>query len=477
VPPYIPTNFIPKIFKKTNMSLETTVIKNDLCSGCGACSYIQPEKFQMKFDQYEMIKAYVIDDISPQDSVVENVCPFSNNSKNEDTLAQELYPEAKFSDEYLGRYNSTYVGYANEGEFRTKGSSGGTGKWLLQELLNQDQVDYVIQVAPEVIDGELFSYRVYKQGDNLTTGAKSAYYPITLDGALDFMKEHDGRYAVTAVPCFSKALRNLADNDELINKRLSFIIGIVCGHLKSAYFAKLLSWQVGINPESLKGIDFRGEIQGGVANDKALSATSLDGNHSTPVATRSLFGGNWGYNFFKYKACDYCDDVMAETADISIGDAWLPEFINDSRGHNVIVCRNTIIDKIIKKATIDNKLSMETIAPEKIAHSQLGGFKHRREGLNYRITKAKSLNEWTPNKRFITGKNTSSVRKNVYNYRIIIREQSEALFKKALLKNDLSYFIDKISPLIKQLEYTPYYYKIISFMKRAFNKIKRTLIG
>lgn len=41
-----------------------------------------------------------------------------------------------------------------------------------------------------------------------------------------------------------------------------------------------------------------------------------------------------------YKACDFCDDVFAETADIALGDAWLPEYVQDGNGTNVVVTRN-----------------------------------------------------------------------------------------------------------------------------------------
>lgn len=459
------------------MTFEDSVIKNDFCSGCGVCAYVQPDKFEMKFDPYEMIKAHVLDDSIPLDDRVNLVCPFSNEAQNEDALARELFPDAVFSDESLGRYNSTYVGFVNEGEFRDKGGSGGTGKWLLRELLNRDLVDYVIQVAPEVVDGELFSYRIFRQGDDLINGAKSAYYPITMDKALAYMKENEGRYAVTAVPCFAKALRNLADNDEVIRERLSFVVGIICGHLKSAYFAKLLGWQVGVHPDALKGIDFRGEMPGGVANDKALRARSNDGQTSAPTATRSLLGGNWGHNFFRYKACDYCDDLMAETADIVIGDAWLPQYIEDPRGHNVIVCRNPVIDELLLNAQAEGRISIEAISSEEVVESQPGGFRDRREGLNYRVGKARANGEWVPDKRFVTVKRTPFVRKHAYDARMALREKSSPLFKEALEKNDLSHFTTNIQPLIQRLENMPKQHPLSRFAERVYFKLLRMLTG
>lgn len=32
------------------------------------------------------------------------------------------------------------------------------------------------------------------------------------------------------------------------------------------------------------------------------------------------------------RACNYCDDVFAECADVTCMDAWLPEYSQDHRG-------------------------------------------------------------------------------------------------------------------------------------------------
>ena len=36
-------------------------------------------------------------------------------------------------------------------------------------------------------------------------------------------------------------------------------------------------------------------------------------------------------------ACEFCDDVVGETADMSVGDAWLPGYVSDWRGTSVVV--------------------------------------------------------------------------------------------------------------------------------------------
>src|SRR5690606_38702641 len=43
--------------------------------------------------------------------------------------------------------------------------------------------------------------------------------------------------------------------------------------------------------------------------------------------------GDWGAGFLQNPACDFCDDVVAETADIAFGDAWVEPYASDGPGH------------------------------------------------------------------------------------------------------------------------------------------------
>ncbi|MGJ3627724.1 hypothetical protein AB5I41_13435 [Sphingomonas sp. MMS24-JH45] len=47
--------------------------------------------------------------------------------------------------------------------------------------------------------------------------------------------------------------------------------------------------------------------------------------------------GDWVRAFFQASAGDYRDDVVAETADISFGEAWVEPYASDGRGTNVVV--------------------------------------------------------------------------------------------------------------------------------------------
>lgn len=114
---------------------------------------------------------------------------------------------------------------------------------------------------------------------------------------------------------------------------------------------------------------------------------------------QDLQGTNYGQGFFKYKACDYCDDVLAETADIAFGDAWIEPYIRDPQGTNVVVVRSEYLARLFEVAAGKGEIVLQQLSPEDVVKSQAGGLRHRRDGLAVRLQMARLIRAWTPRKR------------------------------------------------------------------------------
>src|SRR5690606_20846723 len=116
---------------------------------------------------------------------------------------------------------------------------------------------------------------------------------------------------------------------------------------------------------------FRKKLEDRPADDYAIEVQGKkNGKHvifSSPK--NNLYTTNWGQGQFKYNACEFCDDVLAETADVTVGDAWLPEYANDSMGTNIIVVRNSTILKIIEDNK-DKEIQIDEIGAEQVYKSQ-----------------------------------------------------------------------------------------------------------
>jgi coenzyme F420-reducing hydrogenase beta subunit len=312
-----------------------------------------------------------------------------------------------------------------------------------------DAVVHVRQNVGEAAAGNLYEYTVTRSAEELLATSRSAYYPITLARVIELMRADKARFAITGVPCFIKALRLLTTSDEVLRERIAVAVGIVCGHLKSKAFAEHLAWQLGVSPDDLGGIEFRGKLEGQRANNKGVSAYSLSRQEWTPlVSSKRLLGGDWGQSLFKYKACDYCDDVFAETADVVVGDAWLPKYVEDSKGTSIIVCRNPDVQRMLDEGVSTGQLVLHKTKPEQIVRSQAGGVRHKREGLAYRLSVDESNNKWHPPKRVMASTRLRKRRQKMYTLRAELAAASHKAFNDAKKSKNPMIFKNQMQGLI-----------------------------
>lgn len=458
------------------------VIENGYCIGCGSCASIKNSPFTIEFNGNGIYQANTkpINNISTQNTNHDGVCPFSNSSLNEDQIGQKLYAEDCQYDSKIGYYLKTFAGHVNEGIFRDSGSSGGIGTWILTRLLEKKLVDYVIHIhsqSPTENDPRLFKYGVSSTIDQVIAGAKTRYYPVEMSEVLEIVREQPGRYAIIGIPCFIKAVRLLMLQDKIFHERIKFCIGLICGHLKSTQFAEMFAWQLGIAPKTIEKIDFRKKLPATSASAYGVEVTGKENNQLTTKISppvNEMFGTNWGLGFFKYKACDYCDDITAETADLTVGDAWLPQYVKDHRGTNVVVVRNKILAEILEEGIKSNSLSLDEVSAETIIQSQDANYRHRRTGLGYRLYLMEKQGKWHPPKRVKSSNLMLPWIKKRFILRMELAEKSHFFFKEALVLGSFSNFVEKIAPVIQSYQNTynlPLWYRILAKLKYLFQTI------
>jgi len=447
-----PDSESPDLFK--------TVVAGGYCVGCGACAVVCGKiRIEMTdLGTYQAVLGNGTTLSSAENRAAAAVCGFSTLAQNEDQIAGALYSAHATRHPEVGYHIQTLTGHVVEGTFRADGSSGGMGTWIAAELLRLRHIDAVIHVQPRYAaqksGSPLYEFSIACSEEDLRSGAHSHYYPVTLADVFARIKKDTGlRYALIGVPCFIKAARLLAQQDESIARAVRFYIGLVCGHLKSAAFAMSLGWQAGIAPDQLHSIDFRHKIQGRSPRKYGFRATGNTerGNVEVGRPMQDVFGGDWGLGFFKYKACDYCDDVFAETADIVIGDAWLPQFDAVWQGTNILVVRHPLFVDILASASAQSRVQIAPITADIAAASQRSGLSHRREGLSCRLASADRRGEWHPPKRVIPGSfAVTRRRRRIYELREQLRDASHSAFAQARKKNDLGHFETTLRPLIKR---------------------------
>lgn len=456
------------------------IVDSGLCIGCGSCvAQANLPEAKMAFDDYGQLK--------PKGDAAwfnrgsqhfTQTCPFSPVAKNEDYLAANLYPAAEQQHAAIGRFQSAFVGHVGEEDFRLQGSSGGMVTWVATELMRKGLIDgvaHVVATEEPQAEGRYFRYRIARTEAEVRAGAKSRYYPIELSEILQTIREVPGRYAVVGIPCFIKAVQLLRHEDPIFRERIQFTLGLFCGHMKSARFVESFAWQMNVPVNQIKRVEYRHKDPDRPANWYNARLTLRDGQ----VVNRDwwhLADGDWGAGFYMNSACNFCDDVVAETADVAFGDAWVEPYSSDGKGTNVVVVRSPVVAGLISAAITEERLKLDGVDAAFVHQTQAAGFRQRREGLAYRLT----WQRWgvQPRKRVAPdAKTPTRQRKLIYRMRYYISAWSNRVFKFArkIQKPQFYYSWARLAAAI--YHGLAYHQGKVSEMRKRLSELKKTISG
>lgn len=449
------------------------VVNNDLCIGCGLCSYKCPARaLEMRWNDYGFLVP-VLTGICDANGSCIRVCPFNpypeRNLLTENEIADIFLKDARLSHPKIGKYAGIYAGYSNE--FRLTSSSGGIATYLFSELLERGIVTHIFSVKESNKPGVYYEYSISNNKQELLAASKTKYYPVTLSTVFSKINEMDGKVAIVGVACFIKAIRIAQHLEPSLKEKIPFLVGIICGGVKSRFFTEYLADKTGVD----KGLYFKPEFRikdlNNTANDYSFGCYSIEYDQKKTLKMKSI-GDMWGTGLFKANACDFCDDVTTELADISLGDAWLQPYVNDGKGTNVVVTRSMLAEKIIKEGIYSGKVKLEELSLDSFLSSQQGSYNHRHIGLPYRIKRANKKDRLVPPKRF------GKVNSLTFDFRIVqlcrinVRKRSLVVWRDA---DNAQMFDQKMKKNLLMLRIATlfYHYKIALTNKLTKNKVGR----
>ncbi|SFW64003.1 Coenzyme F420-reducing hydrogenase, beta subunit [Sinomicrobium oceani] len=382
----------------------SSVVANDLCVGCGMCVAVCPsESLKVRLGEKGTYEPFMIQDHCDETGNCLKVCPFNPFPDEELKIEEDISVKIGIQDssynlsKAFGRYYSLYAGYASA--FREEASSGGVATWLLRELLKNKIVDYVIATIGDNSDEErFFKYTIIEDIGELDLTTKTKYYPIEVSEVLKLTELKGGKYAIIGLPCTIKAIRLAQINNPKRWGCIKFTISIFCGGLKSSFFTEYLASKVNVKHGEITTPKYRVKDIKSSASDYSFSCIKKGEQKPRSIPMKEV-GDMWGTGYFKPNACDFCEDLSGELADISLGDAWIPPFSKDGRGHSIIITRTVFSNNLIEKGIDIGELSCKQISSKQVFKSQEGNYNHRRIGLSYRLKWASEKAHIVPPKR------------------------------------------------------------------------------
>jgi coenzyme F420 hydrogenase subunit beta len=382
-------------------SVDDLIVANGFCIGCGVCVGVCPKKnLDVAINSYGEYIAVKKGAVCPEKcSLCLTVCPFWNQEHDENSLSEKLFSgiDGIQYSEYAGYYLQNYVGYSNVDGHRDNGASGGLATYYLEKLLSHDIVDFVVSVKANQCKDKLFEYAIFNSLEDIRKSSRSCYYPVELSTIVRKIISENGRFAIIGLPCFIKGLRLAALKLPSLKNRIVSMAGLVCGQLQSQLFVNHLCKIKGIDPNDLFQVTFRVKDPCRPAHDfgTLLKYKSSNVEQSEVIYWSEGMGEIWTRGYYRPNACNYCDDIFAETADVVFMDAWLPEWSNDHKGNNFVITRSITASGIISNGLSNNEITLAPVDYNKIINSQIGVIKRKRGRTSYFAPKS----QYFPTKR------------------------------------------------------------------------------
>ncbi|MBF4475251.1 Coenzyme F420 hydrogenase/dehydrogenase, beta subunit C-terminal domain [Methanobacterium formicicum] len=439
------------------MNVVDVIVKEDYCIGCGVCAGICPSNnLHMDWSNKGELIPNSNDKCKVKCSLCLDICPFNNHTTNQDDIVKLLFekvPKINYN-EYAGYYLNCYVGFHVDEEKRIKSASGGLASLFLSSLLEENVVDKIIAVGNVGDINRIFDFKILSNSDEVYSCAGSAYYPVEISRVLTkIIKEKEElTYAIIALPCVVYALRLAIEKIPKIKKKIKIIGSLTCGQLQNRYCTELLALESGLTVNSLSKMDFRRKSVKNSASNFLQVAMDKDGTEGIPQPYQELPFFLWHYQFFKQNACNYCDDVFGELADVTFMDAWLPEYVKDYKGTSLIIARTLLTKSLLESS---DELDLNEIKIEKVLESQQGIIKKKRILLKGRLYKKELNNSWYPKKRVNSDKNIYNKNKEFIELTDEIKELSKYLWPKYRLCSSTNEFwkdFNELKSKIKRYE-------------------------
>lgn len=370
---------------KTNKTIDS-VVKDDLCTGCGTCVALCPlSAINMVKDNSRGLYVPQINwETCNQCEICLEVCP--GHSVDFEQLNMSVFGR-KSEDNVLGYYLNCYTGYAADYNVRYNAASGGLVTALLIFAVEEGLINGVLVTCmskENPLEPEPF---IAKTREEIISAARSKYCPVPANIALREILKEDGKYAVVGLPCHIHGIRKAEKVDKALKAKISLHLGIFCGHSPGFLATEFLLWQRGIAKEDVVKIDYRGEGWPGGVSIYLRNGKKIFLPHFEVWGSLDLV--------FIPRRCMLCCDGAGELADISLGDAWLPEFSDDKSGTSVIVSRTPKGEELLQRMVTKGIIELNSITAAKVAESQQD-FRSKKVNIKLYMLCAKLLRQKIP---------------------------------------------------------------------------------
>ena len=305
------------------------VAERQLCAGCGACAYVQPDDIRMVDDLDAGRRPIVRKGADTAPSL--QICPGVGLEHDQDPngAIASLRPG-------WGPVLEVWEGHAGDEVVRWSGSSGGAATALALASIEVDGFHGALHIRAREDVPYLNETVLSDDRAGLLGGSGSRYAPASPCDRLDLIAEAPGPCVFIGKPCDVAATRRVRKTDQALDANLGLTVAIFCAGTPTTRGTLEMLRIMGVDPDSLGSVRYRGNGWPGDAH-----AVAGDNDDDGQVEGRLSYDESWGDILQKHRQwrCYVCADHTGEFADIAVGDPWYRDPAEDEIGSNLLVVR------------------------------------------------------------------------------------------------------------------------------------------
>lgn len=375
------------------------IIEDDLCHRCGSCVGICPTGvLGVDEDEYPVVKNL----LSCTDcDLCTKVCPGVEFDVS--ATAAQLFGFAPSIESSHGHFLEAYLISANDPAIRSVSASGGFITafliWLLEEQIITGSVgvtadDHVPWKGKPV---------VLKSRDEVLRASSSKYAIAPTNIALEQVKKNPGKYAIVGLPCQIHGLHKAMAISPCLRSRVSLSISLFC-HAAIEHEPMQLMWSK-LESDGLRATRYLSRVGKHPGTpfieqeDKSMRRFFFPWVKQGAYIPNSTEILNVLYRLYTPMRCMTCFDATGETADISVGDPWMPSpssEIDLNDGYSFVLVRTERAKELIKRAADHGAISVIPLQRKQALSANKIMTKEKKERAFYLIRRRTALCLPTP---------------------------------------------------------------------------------
>ena len=340
------------------------VVDAKLCSGCGACAYMQPANIQMVDVPEEGLRPAT--KTGPDGQAIETrealkACPGieleHSDFTDQDSIEEDLV-------DAWGPILSIWEGGASDDEVRFAGSSGGAASALAIYALERLDFRLVVHVGANPDAPYTNRTVVSRTRDDVLRRTGSRYAPASPCDLLNVIEEADGPCLFIGKPCDVAAAQKARKHRPQLDRNLALAVAFFCAGTPSTNGTIALLRSLGVSDvHALGSVRYRGNGWPG-----EFTAKTREGDETYSCSYEQSWGDVLSHHV--QWRCKLCLDHTGEFADIAVGDPWYRPVQEGEMGSSLIVARTARGKRFAERAIQEGALTASRVDPALLPRSQ-----------------------------------------------------------------------------------------------------------